>query len=282
MLKRINNIKVGRVQTGRGEDYGKPVRGGEIFPDPYSNIFLLAKKKSGKTTLLATILKKCVGPKTKLIFMVSTIDRDDIYKHLVEYYEGKGNEVVAYKTITEGSGKKRISHISEELKALDPEEEEDEDDEEESQTPICDFINFGTPEPCDISEPITPKKREVKDKYISPELIFILDDQGTLLRDVTVSNLVKDHRHYKSKVIISSQYVHDLRPEAITQLNYIIIFGKQPEEKLKKVWEYLNLALSYETFLYRYKLATEKPYNFLYIDRDNEKYRVNFNREFID
>ena len=278
MLKQINNIKVGQIQTGGG-DAAKPVRGASIFPEPYANVFLLAKKKSGKTTLLTKILKQCTGPKTKLVFMVSTIDKDDIYKHIVEYFESKGNEVKTYTTISEGKGKKRISNIEEELGLLTPEEddEEDEDDEEAA----CPFINFG--EECKAIKSAEPKKpRERIDKYLSPEIIFVLDDQGTLLRNQDVSNLLKKNRHYKSKVLISSQYLHDLRPEAISQLDYFIVFGKQPEDKLKRMWRTLDLAMGYEEFKERYHQATDERFSFLYIDLLNEKYRIKLDREFMD
>lgn len=274
MLKRINNIKVGRVQIGGGGEQVYPVRGSSIFSEPYANVFLLAKKKSGKTTLLTKILKKCTGPKTKLVFMVSTIDKDDIYKHIVEYFEGKGNEVMVYTTISEGKGRNKISHIAEELGVLDP--EEDEDESEESQVP---FIDFGDSPAAEKPE---KKKRERKDKYLSPEIIFILDDQGTLLRNQDVSNLLKKNRHYKSKVLISSQYLHDLRPEAIGQLDYFIVFGKQPEDKLKRMWRTLDLALPYEEFNERYHQATDERFSFLYIDLLHEKYRIKLDREFID
>lgn len=276
MLKQINNIKVGKIQTGNGGP-AKPVRGASIFAEPYANVFLLAKKKSGKTTLLTKILKKCAGPHTKLVFMVSTIDKDDIYKHIVEYFEKKGNEVKTYTTVNEGKGKNRISHIEEELGLLAP----DEDEEEDEDTPdACPFINFG--ESCQSKEDKPAKKKKREDTFLSPEIIFILDDQGTLLRNQDVSNLLKKNRHYKSKVLISSQYLHDLRPEAISQLDYFIVFGKQPEDKLKRMWRTLDLALTYDEFKERYHQATDERFSFLYIDLLNEKYRIKLDREFID
>jgi hypothetical protein len=63
-----------------------------------------------------------------------------------------------------------------------------------------------------LDEEQEPKQK--KDKKIAPEIIFVFDDLSTELRDNDISTLIKKHRHFKTKVIYSSQYVNDLTPDS--------------------------------------------------------------------
>ena len=76
---------------------------------------------------------------------------------------------------------------------------------------------------------------------------------------------------------MSSQYLHDLKPESIQQLDYILIWPGITESKLIKIYENLNLAIPYSLFKTLYENATQKEHNFLYVDIRNEAYRKNFN-----
>lgn len=51
-IQKINNHKVKPVPIDDLDpDNDKPVKGADILPEIYSNVFILAKKKSGKSTL---------------------------------------------------------------------------------------------------------------------------------------------------------------------------------------------------------------------------------------
>ena len=60
------------------------------------------------------------------------------------------------------------------------------------------------------------------------------------------SNLLKKNRHYRSKVFILSQYLNDLKPEAIKQSDYMLIWGGQSIDKLKLVHKHLDLSLKFD------------------------------------
>ena len=126
-------------------------------------------------------------------------------------------------------------------------------------------MNFGKPpkEVIENQEEKSVKKR--KSRKLSHEIIFIFDEQGSLLRNQKVTDLLKKNRHYKTKVIISSQYIHDLQPGALKQLDYMIVFGGQPEDKLKLIHKHLDLSFSFDMFHNIYKQATSKCFSFLYI-----------------
>ena len=54
------------------------------------------------------------------------------------------------------------------------------------------------------------ERKPRKPKRLAPEYVFIFDDLGSDLRHASITQLFKTSRHYKAKVIVSSQYVHDL------------------------------------------------------------------------
>ncbi len=116
-----------------------------------------------------------------------------------------------------------------------------------------------------------------KPRKLAPEVIFVFDDMASQLKDPNVTQLLKTNRHYKSKVIISSQYLKDMLPEARRQIDYWIMFGGIPEEKLETIREDADLAVSQPEFSAIYHFATREKYNFLYIDATNGTFRRNFN-----
>ena len=72
VTKRINNEKVHDFKRKVEKDT-RPVRGATLFPELYCNIFLCARKKVGKTLATFKILKKCAGPKTKIVAFCATL-----------------------------------------------------------------------------------------------------------------------------------------------------------------------------------------------------------------
>ena len=122
------------------------------------------------------------------------------------------------------------------------------------------------------------KKR--KPKKIAPEYIFIFDDISTDLKSPDVSKLVKQNRHYKSKVIISSQYPLDIQPQSRRQIDYWLLFAGHDKEKLEKIYHDADLNIDFDLFLKIYHEATEIKYHFLYIDTNNSEFRKDFNFKF--
>jgi hypothetical protein len=126
----------------------------------------------------------------------------------------------------------------------------------------------------------TKEKKPKQPKKLAPEIIFVFDDLSNELKSSTLTSLLKKNRHLKCKVCVSSQYLCDLAPESRKQQDTWLIFKGQPLEKLKEIHKDADISIPLDMFLYLYKVATAKPYSFLYIDTRNDKYRVGFNREF--
>lgn len=263
-LKSLNEITVKPVKLDK-IDVSR-VKGGEMFSELYANIFICARKKSGKTTVIFNILKHCANKNTKIIIFASTVNKDKTYKAINDYFSGKGNVVLTYTSLKEEG----VDVLDQIVTALREPESEEEDEQEGPS-----FITLN-----DGRENKAIHKRSTS-RYIAPELIFVFDDLNTELRAQSISMLLKSNRHYRCKVILSSQYIHDLQPASLLQLDYMLVFKGQSHEKLELIHNRLDLSTPVEIFKAMYHLATRANYSFFYVDKNNEQYRINFNKEII-
>jgi hypothetical protein len=269
-LKKINDIVIKPLQRGDGPT--QKVKGEKFFSEAYANIFLCAKKKSGKTNLIWTILKNCASKDTKIVIFCATVERDTTYKQMIEFLEQRGNPVVTYMSITE----ERTDVLKEMLTELRNNGEESLDGDDVESTNPFPFIR--TMED-GMAEEARKKKKKKKSKYLAPEIIFVFDDLSRELRKTSVSMLLKSNRHYKCKTIVSSQFPNDLQPESLKQLDYCILFSGHDVKKLEKFHNDLDLSIPLDKFIDIYLEATNKKYSFLYIDTVNETFRKNMNHE---
>lgn len=250
--KRINNEKVHDFKRKLDKDT-RPVRGADLFPELYCNIFLCARKKTGKTLATRQILKKCAGPKTKIVVFCATLHKDDTWKEIEEWAKKKGLPFLAYTSIEDDDGKDRLKQLVKEL-----ENDEDEEEAEQRDAGVSSH-NF-------LDSESESEDEEPREKYQSPEYIFVLDDLADELHRRSLTTFLKKHRHFKAKIIVSSQHLNDLLPQARRQLDYWILFQGHPEGKVDEIHRSADLAIPKQEFYDMYKFATEKPFSFLYID----------------
>lgn len=264
---KINNQKVSPVKLP-AEDISR-IKGRELFPRLLFNLFICAKKKSGKTSLINTIIDKCTDKRTKIIIFCSTVNKDPTYKHITKRLDEKGYTVMTFQDLYED----KVNQLDEIMDILKEEDNTDEssDDEEKDPYPLID---------ADIKQK-KKKRKKKKPKYDVPDILFIFDDLGDTLRDKSVANLLKVHRHYKSCVILSSQYPNDLQPASIRQMDHLIAFQGHDEAKMEKFYKDLDLTIDFNKFYNMYKEATKDKYNFLYVDVPDASFRKNFNQQII-
>lgn len=309
-------------------------KGNDWFSEPYCNIFLLAKKKSGKTVTIENILRRTAGDNTTFIFIVPTINKDQTWIEICKYWEDNGNDVLKYDDLIDDEGvnviEEFLSEQEEEAEVeLDKKQEELERKNEKKEVKVGGRFAFaGVPSVSSNTSrfkimPIIPKvgeihnsdikelmnstmeiprgsivseqkggnlsnsdvneddkKKKKKEKVIVPEFIIVMDDLGASMRNKIITQLTKTNRHYKTKVIMSGQNMHDLMPAAIQQLDYVLVFGKQPDEIIEKLHDQLRLSIDKNKFEELYKNATTEPFSFLYIDRT--KADDEFRKKFTD
>ena len=92
------------------------------------------------------------------------------------------------------------------------------------------------------------EKKQRKPKKLGCEYIFIFDDLGSDLRHPSITQLCKIGRHYKAKLIFSSQYLHDLSNSAIKNIDVCLIFKSFNKEKLFVLFEGLDLGCTFQQF----------------------------------
>ena len=74
------------------------------------------------------------------------------------------------------------------------------------------------------SEKQSKQKKSKKAKFLAPEYMIIFDDLSSELKSRSLLSLLKFNRHFKAKLIISSQWLHDLLPESRKQIDLFLIF----------------------------------------------------------
>lgn len=262
----LNNVKVKPVQTGLGSWDKFNVKGFEITPNsPYWTMFICARKKSGKSSLINLITQKCIDKRTVVWVFCSTYQIDPTWKTIISNLENKNICVNAFDSIFDG----KVNQLDLILNEINKGENDQNNKDTQKEKMLI---------KCSIPE--EEKKKEYKPKKIACENLFIFDDiPAVMLRNPSLAKLLKVHRHSKSSVIISSQYLNDLQPQSILQLDYFIAFKSMSEEKMEKIHKLLDLSIDYEKFWEIYKRCTEEPYSFMYLSIRDELFRCRFNKQ---
>jgi hypothetical protein len=257
--KKINNEVVKEVPLLAEKDE-RPIKGSALFPEIYANVFLCSKKKSGKTSTIYTILKRCCGPKTKIIAFCSTLNKDPSWETIQAWAEHKGLPFAGHTSLKDEDGTDLLQDL---VKGL-----------EERQLPA-----EKAPRNILDSDDEEEEAKERPAKYRSPEYIIVIDDLSNELKSTSITALLKKNRHFRAKILLSSQYLNDLLPAARKQLDYFILFRGHPRQKIEEIHRDADVSIPVDEFYDVYKFATEEPFSFLYIDCTTGTFRRNFNTE---
>jgi hypothetical protein len=84
VMIKINNLKVKPLKTEFTE---KKIKHAEMFNNAYPNIFISAKKNSGKSTLIYNILKHCATNKTIIRLFSTTYENDNTIRSMLEKFD---------------------------------------------------------------------------------------------------------------------------------------------------------------------------------------------------
>jgi hypothetical protein len=259
-IKQINNEIVRKVPLKEPEDT-RLAKGHRLFPELNANIGIIAKKNSGKSTVINTTIRRCAGPNTKIYVFCSTLDYDKNWIAIRDWAREKGIYFEGHTSIVDSNKVNHLKLIIDELIEL----------KEEQQNETTPEKKWG--DESDDEEEEKPRRS----KYQEPEYMFILDDLSTEIKNPSVAALLKINRHFHSKTILSSQFLNDLKPDARLQLDYYLLFKGLPRLKIDDVYSKADLSLPLDDFNKMYHFATEEPYSFLYIDVRKDKFRRNFN-----
>jgi hypothetical protein len=268
--KTLNNITVKPLVDANVLDETK-IRGGKFFKEIYNVTYLCSRRKSGKTSVLAEIMKKTTDKKTTFWLFVPTHKIDPSWVTIIETLRDRGNTVNVFDSFMEGK-----TNILDEIVAdlSSPEEEE-------KPSASTSLLNMTSIQPSIVRPKAIEEKRkyEYKPKKTAPLHCFVVDDNSQELKSPALHSLVKLSRHLKASVYISSQYCNDLMPGVLKQLSYFICFRSMTRDKLEHIHRQLDLSIDLEKFYDIYDFATKDEFNFLYIDMRNQTFRKNFSKE---
>lgn len=272
-LKKINDVKVKPIDLPKVDICN--IKGKDYFENLHPNILILARKNSGKTTILYNILKHCANKHTKVYIFCATMDADPSYKKILEMLDNKKIEHEEFGQIKDG----KVNHldnivedINQQLK--DEKNEKESTKEVEKKPKTLKELMFG------FDQDLKKMRKEAKPKKIAPKYIFVYDDISDDLRNKSLEILLKKNRHYGIMNIISTQSLKDITPVAWRQIDNAILLKNISDADLEDVYNRLNLPTTYETYLSAYDAATAGDYNFFYIDKNKVKYRRNFCEQF--
>ena len=276
-LQRINKKEVKAIPIPNEDN--RPIRGYDICEEVYANIFLCAKKKSGKTSALFKIMKECADRNTVIYIFCSTAYKDKNWIEIRKYFKNKGMDVHVFTSIFE-DGTDQLAQLISDLKQDAKEKEEEEEEADPNYDNMLDRLQNMTASYGDEKTFESPK-RSRRPKYLAPEFMIIFDDLSSELKSRTLLSLLKFNRHFKSKLIISSQWLHDLLPESRKQIDLFLIFKGFPIQKLQELYKDADTGVPFDVFCEMYKKATEKKHSFLYVDSRADEFRRNFDSKFI-
>lgn len=258
-LKKINDEVVREVPIQKLDL--RPVKGAALFPVLDANIFLCARKKSGKTSAVFKILKRCAGPRTKIMVFCSTVHKDESWNTIRLWAQQRCIPFVAYTSLIDDNGNNLLADLIEGL-------QKEKDEKEGKEGKEVDLL---------LEEPDEPEEEVTRSKYRTPEWIFVFDDLADELRKPIVATFLRKNRHFLAKTIISSQYINDIYPAARKQLDYVILFKGHQQKKIDEIGKDVDIGVPKDELWDLYKFATEEPYSFLYCDVRGGTFRRNFN-----
>lgn len=272
---KINKVCVKPVITNQEYEDPKRILGYDMFANLYSNIALISKKRSGKTSVIYNILKACANKTSRVIVFCPTVHLDKTYEAIFDMLDKKGIDYEKFSSIKDEDDKK-VDILNELLKEMEQAAEPTSSDHDRSTDEPEKKLMLIMP-PTEEEKKVAESKRIRKPKKLAPEIIFIFDDCSTMLRSNSVSSLLKKNRHHKAKVILSSQNLTDLDVPARKNLDYFLCFRSLNDSQLERIHSDTDLCNTFETFKALYEHATADPFNFLYVDIRRDEYRKNFN-----
>jgi len=267
---KINDIKVKKMNIPKIDP--SKIKGYDMISERNANIYMVAHKKSGKTTCIFNILKECSNKDTKLVFFGSTIYNDPTYKAIFKYFKKNGNPVLRYTSIMDDKID-CLQELLDSLKVKIEDYESDSDNEVKMPPPPKKYISVDKETENEV------KKR--KPKKIAPEIIFVFDDLSKSMRIPSFVTLLKTNRHFKSKTIISSQNVKDILPDARENVDVLMLFKGIKRDLLETIYEDFNIKLLFDDFIQLYNDSTQENHSFLYINTREHEFRKTFCEKYL-
>ena len=254
----------------------RPIKGYNLFPEIYANIFFCARKKSGKSCGIYHTIKHCATSETRVIAFVSTLRRDPTWTSIQALCKKMKVPFDGYTSIKDPETKEDILDAI--VKTLENESSESEQKEEEEEKASTHSISQSVIQLMQNDAP-QRKDKPKRPKERAPKIIFIFDDLSGELQTPSLTSLMKKNRQFKSKLIIASQYWNDVSLQARKQIDYVLLYRglAQSMNKLEEIYKNCDLNVPFEIFVKLYRYCTDERFHFMWIDVVNSEFRKDFN-----
>lgn len=284
--KKINNAKIKIPKSHLEQPKRKRWKGHEIFDLRYWTMIALGKPRSGKTTLIYTLIKDFANRHTIVVFFCGTFWNDATYQDIREYLEEQDIPFKAYSGVVEENSddndltdSNKVKALIQDLQIQGQQENDDKDDEKDEELPP----DIEDVQGAKFDKTVKIKKKK-KPKTPLIEFIVVMDDVSEEIRNKYVNALQKKYRHYRLKIILASHNTTDFSPHQWANVAYVALFRGFNEEEIEKIYERIQPKISREAFYILYEEITREGRDFLLIDRHKGEYRKNLDErlEIVD
>ena len=285
-IERINKFRVKPLPKDPVDE--SKIAAYDLFQRVACNIVMIGPTTCGKTTTLWNIIQKCINKKTNVIMFAACVNVDETYQQILEYLEKKKCVHSEFTEIYDDNEDEDGHPVGKPINMLTKIRKELEDNlsDDEGGPPIPEpknpyKLSWGIepvkPRPPPLSQEQKEKLKEKKPKGKKyPEIFMVFDDLGDQMRDRSVFRWLKESRQFKAKTAMLIHSPVNLEPQAVSQLQYILIFEGYSDDQIEALYEKIGFKLPFEQFLQAYKFCTQVKYQFMYIDRVNTQIRRNF------
>jgi len=287
MKKKVKDITIIRPIPIK-KQHCLPVKGADLIPAPESTVGLFAKTNSGKTTIINHLIRHTIDKRTTVVIFCATVDLDPGWEAITKYLSRQKIKCITYNTLEEEG----ISLLDMLMRAIAEKKENEKLKREQEEHdkkfgkppkpvhPLCLFDSTPqeTKEQIEQKEVLKLERYKKKCKDSVPDYLVILDDiSKEQFRGNALVNCLKQCRHFKMRVLMSTQHLTHVMPDAYNQMSQILVWSGFAQNHMKSLYEKLrNDGMSFEDFWKMYLDMTKEKYSFMNINMKDGSIRKKF------
>jgi len=256
----------------------------DVLPRHEFSIGIIAPKGSGKTTVIANLLKFYAGYFHSILIFSPTVASDEKWDWVKDQKLLSKNSKLD-NWVREMSKEKRFTKeiiqpapISIELMGLVKDKRKDPFDGKIPEE--CFYSDYDEETLQEIMDEqmkiVKLLKKHGKSKHLANRILFVFDDLvGSSLfsgkKENPFKRLNTNHRHYSSSLLMVSQAYKEIPKTVRTQFSCVIVFEIANDKELQVIYEENPMALKQNDWYEIYQHATEGDHDFLFINYQKPK-----------
>lgn len=268
--KHYHPYEIKPIKVKKDPNEEKPVLGKELIPELYpGSVALLAKTRSGKTTVINHIMEHCIDERTDVYIFASTVSLDKSWIKIVKDLRARGVSVHTYTSIFHpGTGQNQLNAIFAEFERREKQQEKEQKTRKSLHEVVVAPKFLAAPNPIADPDMVAPSESRKEEDYLTSapkRWIFIDDMDQEQLRAKTLDNNLKKCRHYKARILVSTQHLIHVTPSALTQLSVVCFWKGFSPAYMYKLHDRLAMhsVIDFKQFWLLYSMATKEEHSFL-------------------